>query len=157
MGKNLFEKEFINCLHGGCYNQAKELAKDTAFEELYDILLKISFQTGSLLPYSFFTFMLLDKETAQIHHAASVIISTALSHYDGAFSIGLLHARRAYFLEPYIIMHQEWLLFFYNIPEQVMDDYEAKKIAENILTKDSTNRIALDVIKKLRKNQVPLR
>src|ERR1700722_17193418 len=119
MGKNMFEQNFINYLHKGEYHQAKALTKNISFDTLYDVLLKISFEKDSLLPYSFLIFMLLDKETAQVHHAASVIMSTALSHYNDAFSIGLLHARKAAILEPDILAHQEWLLSFYNIPEQI--------------------------------------
>jgi hypothetical protein len=137
---------FLNAIHVGKYHQAKELVKNMSFENLYDMLLKISFEESSLTAYSFLVFLLIDTETAQIHHAASVIMSTALSHYNDAFSVGLLHARRAAVLEPLVLKHQEWLLSFYDIPDQVMSDKEAFNIAQHILKYDSTNAIALKAL-----------
>lgn len=45
------------------------------------------------------------------------------------------------------IINLERLLFFYNIPEKLINDEEAKNIAEEILKTDANNKVAQDIIK----------
>lgn len=145
----MLKTEFINYLHSGLYDKAKELVSAVTFDAFYDFMLQMSFKDGSLMPYGFIIFMITEKESAQLHHTASVIMSTALSHYTNAFSIGLFHARKAAALEPKVISHQEWLLSFYDIPDKIMSDTEACKIAQNILKIDPINSIASSTLNKI--------
>lgn len=145
----MLEKEFINYLNNGQFYKANQIIQSISFNDLYNMLLKISFENGSLQPYAFLIFSMLHHESALLNHAASVIMSTALSHYEGAFSVGLFHARRAAILEPDTLSHQEWLLSFYGIPNQVMDANEAKNIASHILLNDASNAIALKTMQQI--------
>jgi hypothetical protein len=99
-------------------------------------------EEGSIALYTFICFLLLDNESAKLHHCASAMLSMALVSFEGAYSAGLLHARRALKLEPNNIKHKEWLLFFYGIPDKIMSNEEAFSIAQEILQTDSTNKIA---------------
>ena len=64
---------------------------------------------------------------------------------EGAYAVGICHARELVSLEKNID-NLILLLSFYGLPEHLMDDEEAKKVAKEILALDTNNKEALAVL-----------
>jgi len=105
--------------------------------------------TGLISIYTFVCFLLLEQESIRMHYCAAAILEYGLCTMKGAYSSALFHVRRAAELSPNDISCQRRLLFFFAIPDQVMDIKEAKSIAQKILLKDPTDAKALETIQKI--------
>ncbi len=65
---------------------------------------------------------------------------------EGAYSIALFHAREL--LEINLSSKNlERILFFYNIPEKLVENTEAKLVAKKIIEIEPDNIVALELIK----------
>uniref|UniRef100_UPI00386593EC hypothetical protein n=1 Tax=Treponema saccharophilum TaxID=165 RepID=UPI00386593EC len=69
-----------------------------------------------------------------------------LCFVDGAYSIGLFHARQLLAKE-YSVKNLEMLLFFHDLPEKLVGRDEALKIAARILRLEPGNQLALRITK----------
>lgn len=67
-----------------------------------------------------------------------------LCFIEGAYSAALFHSRELLFMKR-SIRNLERILFFYNIPEKLVDKEEAQFIAQEILKKDPQNLVALKI------------
>jgi hypothetical protein len=146
----MIKNSFLHEIKAGRYVEAKALIQRMNTNEVYDFLLDLSVEEGSIVLYTFMCSLLLDNESAKLHHYASAIISTALVDFEGSYNAGLFHARRAVKLEPDRIEHKEWLLFFYGIPDKIMSNEEAFFIAKEILQSDPMNKIALKALEDIK-------
>jgi len=146
---------FMNYVNTGRYGEAKLLSLAIlSYENFYNFIIILGFETGSIALYTFICFVLTENESSQMHQLAAVLISQALSHIEGAYSAGLFHARRAVELAlDTDISYKEYLLLFYDIPEQLFSDSEAKTIAQDILRLNPDNKVAIDVLCTIEKNK----
>lgn len=92
--------------------------------------------------------MLINKETIQGHERASFLLAMYLLVWEGAFSVALFHARKALSLEPHNLDHKIFLIFFHDIPENLIKKDEAIKIAQEVLTEDPDCGVAINVLKR---------
>lgn len=138
-----FDKEVLS----GNFVQAKHLSSQMDMESLRDSLFLIAYEKEDITPYGFVNYLLLEKETAELHFLASFLLSMALNHMDGSYQTALFHATKASELEPNDITYMENLLFFYEIPDQLLSKGRATDIASQILKKEPDNQIALSVLK----------
>lgn len=61
---------------------------------------------------------LTDKEKAEIHHTAAVVLTTGINYTDGAYMLGYYHAQKCMELEPGNTNYrQSFLLTFKDIPD----------------------------------------
>lgn len=138
--------KFKDAILLGDFNSAKALASDMDMEILRDTLYLVAYDSGSITPYGFVNDLLLDEETSEIHYTASFLMSMALNHLEGAYQIAFHHANKAAELSPNDMSYQEFLLFFHAIPDKLLSNDEAIKIAKNILEREPNNKTALSVI-----------
>jgi hypothetical protein len=131
------------------FDLAFEDVKKMETEELIDILLTFSFENSSIIYYGFASFMISQKDCAENHYLASVILTSGLTHFKGAYDLAYYHAKKAVELSPSDVSYQEFILLFYNIPEKILPKNEALKFAKNVLDIDSSNQNALNIIQRL--------
>ncbi len=144
------ESKLEKYILSGDFYKAKILVKHLTIKKLDEILFKLTYHGKSIAPYGFIWFLINENENAEYHSIASVLLSNGINYLPNAYNLALFHARRAVNLSPKNIGHKQFLLFFYNLPERLISESEALKIAKDVLKKYPDDRIALDVIEKLK-------
>lgn len=138
-------EQLKSCLSQGKYNEARELLKEIDDLSIRDIIMSIAYETENIFVYSFIHYMInMTHKKSWIELSIDVMINP-LCFLEGAYSIALFHSRELFNCEK-SIANQERLLFFYNIPEKLISDDEARDIANEILKIDPQNVIALNVL-----------
>lgn len=69
-----------------------------------------------------------------------------LCFIEGAYSIALFHARELLKMNSSVV-NMERILFFHNIPEKLVGHTEARLIANEIISVEPNNAVALEVLK----------
>jgi hypothetical protein len=133
----------------GNFFAIKELFSDLSLQERHLKLVTLAAKSDSIAIYTGACFFILGTQTAETHHAASVIMAAVLVYYNGAYSSGLLHARCMIEYDPNDYTNYEWLLFFYAIPDNLVACREAYDCAQKILTIQEGNSLALKTKKEV--------
>lgn len=118
----------------------KDIDEELLNEEIQDVLLEISFNKQSIVPYTVILKLLLENERANLHAFASTLLSNPLCWIEGAYCAGLYHQRRAVELEPENVAFKEYLLSYNSLPDKILDDKEALEIRKQILKIDPMNK-----------------
>ena len=108
------------------------------------------FDHKSLIWYSLICMLLIKKETAELHWIAAFVLSYPLCHLPGAYASALYHTRKAIQLDPNDIELKEFLLLFYEIPDQLVGKEEAIKIANEILEVKPSSSAAKGVLGRMK-------
>ena len=135
------------------YEQAAKKFKNMNNEEIHDIIwFNIADRTESLSVYGFTEYMF--KKTGNtVWLSLSVsIMAYILCCMEGAYAVGIFHARELVSLEKNID-NLILLLSFYGLPEHLMKEEEAESIAKEILKLDKNNEIALNVLNEVSKSK----
>jgi len=139
------ENKLRKLILSGEFLKAKPLVKEINQERLDTILSKIGYDEESICAYSFICFLIKDNETVEYHLLACGLMQTALCHLTGAYQCALYHARRVVEMCPNDMEAKENLLFFYRLPEKLINDEEAKSIVDAVLKKNPESPIAKSV------------
>lgn len=139
--------DFKQAIVKGDFSKAKYLSIHMDLETLTDTLYLIAYDDETITPYGFVNYLLLDKESSELHYLASFLLSMGLNHLEGAYQTAFFHAKKAVELSPNDISYKEYLLLFYEIPEQLLTKEEATDIAKEILEEDPENKASLFVLK----------
>jgi hypothetical protein len=126
----------------GELENAVQIAKQVSFEELHPALEELAAAEQNIAVYGFYAALIAESPTAEFHYAAAELLATALNAWQGAYPLAFYHARKAAEAAPEDISLQEFLLFFNAIPDRLLSDADAKKIAAEILKKDPENKAA---------------
>lgn len=143
---NNVEHKIKSLILAGEFLDTRKLLHEIDQEKLAKVLLDIGYDEESICAYSFTCFLMLEKETAEYHCLASEILIHAFPHLVGAYKTALFHIRRSIELCPEDIELEETLLFFNSIPEKLISDEEAKKIAQVVLLKKPTSEPAQRIL-----------
>ena len=130
---------FLEYIKVGKYQKAKDCIKDMPGERLYYFLVDLGFDTNTIPLYTFVIFLLLENETAEFHYCAAVLIAQCFVYIEGAYSMGLFHARRCVELAPNDPSYKEYLLSFYGITDRLLSKEEAIEIATQLQQQDPGN------------------
>lgn len=130
-------------IESGEFLKAKALLDNLDYKELRNLLLDIGYDDENLCSYSFICYLLILKETVLYHCLASEILNNAFPHLIGGYESSLYHIRRALELSPDNIELKENLLFFHEIPGQLISDEEAKKLSQEILRVKPDSKVAI--------------
>ncbi len=109
-------------------------------------LLDIAFDNSTLSTYTLVCFLLMKKESAKMHLLASTLLSQSLSHVEGAYVCGYYHAKKAAALDSNNIGYKEALLFYYEIPDQILNKETAISLAQEVLKSDPNSTVAKNVL-----------
>ena len=139
------EKIKVKLIYGE-YQEIEQICRNQTEAEIRDLMMNVAYDTENLSVYGFIQYMIRRTENANWIKLAVDIMLNPFSFMEGAYSVALYHARELVLMERNII-NLERLLFFYNIPEKLINDEEAKNIAEEILKTDANNKVAQDIIK----------
>ncbi len=137
-------EEFKRNLFQGKYEVIEELCKSMDKDSLRDMIMTIAYDTENISVYSFVQYMINKTQKENWIELAIDIMLNPLCFMEGAYSIALFHARELILLEK-SIKNLERILFFYNIPEKLVDEEEAKYIANEILKEEPNNEVALGI------------
>jgi tetratricopeptide (TPR) repeat protein len=131
------------CIKDRDFNGALEIVKNSKIEDVEEYLIEVMFETRSIIPYTIICYLISQKEDANLHHAASVMLSQPLCILEGAYQAALFHLKQAIKLDPDNIGFKEFYLFFYHTPDELMTKEEAVDMANLILFKEPNNKTAL--------------
>lgn len=131
-------------LFKGNYEDIANICKDMDADKIRDILITIAYDSENISVYSFVLYMIKKTENAIWIELAVDIMMNPLCFIEGAYSVALFHSRELLFMKR-SIRNLERILFFYNIPEKLVDKEEAQLIAQEILKKDPQNLVALKI------------
>ncbi|MBN2909209.1 hypothetical protein JQC72_06690 [Polycladomyces sp. WAk] len=116
------------------------------FETVKGILLEIAFETESLLVLTFTNYLLQKCGDARIHLLIAELLVTAFSHFEGAYPSAFYHIKQADLNMKGDVSVKEFLLLFHEIPDKLISEEEAKKIAIDVLKEKPDSIPALRIL-----------
>jgi hypothetical protein len=131
----------------GFYKEAKKIFSHMSANEGRDCLLELGYEKESISIYGFLCSALCDKEDAKLHCLASEVLTLPLCHLEGAYATAFYHAKKAVEMDPDDIELKEALLLFNSIPDNLLNEEDAFKLAKDILEKKPYSKVAIDVLK----------
>lgn len=142
-------KEIEAYLFKGQYNDLevflKKMEKSKSFHNIKESFLKIAYETESISTYAFSIYMYQKSKQEEWLELAIDLLIHSLSFIEGAYSTALFHAREL--LEVHrSVENLELILFFYIIPERLVDKKQAIEIAREILRIEPENAAAKEVL-----------
>lgn len=144
-------KTFEDLILDSQFNEAKGLLSNLTEEQIGQEILYLACKTKKMTTYGFIIYELLYTESSFWHYMAGKILLAPLFFIEGAYPLGVFHARRAIKLAPENIEYKKLLLAFYNLPEPAISKEEALQLAKEIIAVDQTADNAAWVIEELEK------
>lgn len=129
-------------LERGQYIELEEMLKGMEMAELRDMMMNIAYETESVNVYGFLSYMTQKYENEEWLRLVVDIMLNPLCFVEGAYSIALFHARELLSIDRNA-ENLERILFFYNIPERLVDKKEACCLAEELLAIEPDSKVAL--------------
>lgn len=140
------KEELKNFIISGDYKEVQKIIDNIDDHVAGEMILKIAFETENVMTYTFVCFLLLKAETAFWRSVAAQVLSQPLCFIEGAYLAGLMHLRRAIQLDNNNISFKEYLLFFYDLPEPLLDAHEPIEVAQEIIKYNPTSKVALHIL-----------
>lgn len=128
----------------GIYKEAEEICKTMDENSIKDMVMTVAYDTENICVYSFIQYMIAKTRKASWIELAIDVMLNPLCFIEGAYSVALFHARELLAIEK-SIKNLERILFFYCIPEKLVNEEEAKCISKEILKVEPNNEVALGV------------
>jgi len=144
MFMDLLEK-IIQLINSGKYDESEKICRNLNFTEIRNGFLKIAYDTTNFSLYSFVFYMFTKTEDDRWLDLALSLVIGPLCFVEGAYSIGLFHARQL-IRKKNCVKNLVQLLFFYTIPEKLINRDEALEIAHQVLKLDPINQVALQIV-----------
>lgn len=141
-------------IESGEFEQAIEYVIQIDAADLVEILVDTAYELSdfdSISIYFLVEELLQIQENAMLHEVASSILTNVFPLRAGAYNRALYHMRQAVRLSPDNIRMKEGLLFFFDIPEHLLADEEARVIAKDVLADFSDSIPAKNVLMTLTK------
>lgn len=144
-----YKEEIENALTYAQYDKVIEIYKAIGKEKLENILLEIAFEDEDISTYSFVMYMTeKDKENRKFWlRIAMELMDLPFCWIEGGYSVALHHAKQL-LKEEYSVENLICLISFNEIPEKLISDEDAIKIAKEVLILDPNNIRAREVIRK---------
>ena len=149
----IYDESVLKEIEEGILNaQYEKVAKK--FENMNDkdiqdvINFNIADKTESLSVYGFTQYMFKKTGNTLWLNLSVIIMAYTLCWIEGAYAVGIFHARELVSLKKNVD-NLLLLLSFYGLPEHLMNDNEAEKIAKEILELDSNNETAISVLNEI--------
>lgn len=140
------EMKIKELIFEGFYSDAENVLLELDKNEQRDVIMNLAYDTESVSVYSFLRYMSERNRTQFWLELIIDIMINPLCFIEGAYSTALFHARELLKMNS-SVANMERILFFYNIPEKLVGHTEAKLIAEEIISVEPNNVIALEILK----------
>ena len=140
------KSEIINLLMTGKFDKAARILTNT--EVIPEGIDNWVYDTSNITLYCLSASILIDKESAEEHAWASYLMAMPLCAYNGAYSLGLYHLRRARALDPSNLEYKRFSILYHDIPEQLIKKDEAIQIAREVLQEDPECGVSLNVLER---------
>ncbi|MGX5481051.1 hypothetical protein ACWKTG_26420 [Bacillus thuringiensis] len=143
-------KNLENLITSADFEEAEKLFKNTNFEEFSEEILYVTYENSSITKYSFINYLLMKKESSDLHDLAFDLLVNPLCHIEGAYHSALYHAKKSVELtKEENVDSLLQLLFLHSVPDKLISDTKAIEICNKILELDASNEIAKETIKEL--------
>lgn len=143
-------KKLENLITSADFEEAEKSFTNNSFKDFSEEMLYVTYENSSITNYSFINYLLMKKESSDLHDLAFDLLVNPLCHIDGAYHSALYHATRSVELtneENVDSLLQ--LLFLHSVPGKLISDKKAIAICNKILALDASNKIAKETIKEL--------
>lgn len=124
------------------FGAASQLALNEDGGEVEESLLALAYDDKDLRAYAFVCSLLANAHSERWHYLASLLLSQPLCHLPGAYPISFYHAQEALQLAPEDVELKEYLLFFRDVPDRLLEEKKAIQLAQEILTVKPDSRAA---------------
>ena len=138
-------KKLLEKINNGNYRPAMDIFVNNFYDINDEYEIEI-FDNNNLHTFEFMEYVGNNTNIEKIVSFVSIIFSTALCHYDNGYIRAYEYAKKLVELNPNNIENWEWILFFYEIPEKLIDKIELKNTIKKILKMDINNKVALKVM-----------
>lgn len=139
-----------NLITSADFEEAEKLFKNNNFEEFSEEILYVTYENSSITKYSFINYLLMKKESSDLHDLAFDLLVNPLCHIEGAYHSALYHAKKSVELtKEENVDSLLQLLFLHSVPDKLISDTKAIEICNKILELDASNEIAKETIKEL--------
>ena len=126
------------------YEEANKKIININKQEIDKIIWNMANVTESFTFYGFSQYMYKKTENVIWLNLSASLLSFTFCCVEGAYAVGIFHAREAVGIEKNL-ENLVTLLSFYGLPEYLMDDEEAESVAKEILELDKNNERAIYV------------
>lgn len=134
------------------FKEAEELYHKSGFEQFHSKIISIAYDNRNILFYTFLHYLIMKKETVELHTLAFSLFVNSLTPIEGAYHCALYHAQRAVELtNEQDAGDLENLLFLNIVPDKLVSDQKAIEICHKILALDPANKIAKSSLKELQR------
>ena len=130
------------------YEEANKKVVNINKQEIYEIIWNMTDITESFSFYGFSQYMYKKTENVIWLNLSASLLSFTFCCGEGAYAVGIFHAREAVGIEKNL-ENLVTLLSFYGLPEHLMDDEEAESVAKEILELDKNNERAIYVLNEI--------
>lgn len=128
----------------GRYEEVEKILIGMDEMTIRDVFLNIAFETESICVYSFAQYMGNKTKKLSWTELAIEIMIHPLCFIEGAYSVALFHSRELLSINR-SIENLERILFFYDVPEKLVEKEEAYNIASEILKIAPHNKVATKI------------
>ncbi|AXO97092.1 MULTISPECIES: hypothetical protein [Bacillus] len=143
-------KKLENLITSADFEEVEKLFKNNNFEEFPEEILYVTYENSSITKYSFINYLLMKKESSDLHNLAFDLLVNPLCHIEGAYHSALYHAKKSVKLtKEENVDSLLQLLFLHSVPDKLISDTKAIEICNKILELDASNEIAKEAIKEL--------
>lgn len=142
-GAIMIEDFKMNILQGK-YLAAEEICQSMNDNSVRDMIMTIAYDTENICVYCFVQYMIRKTGKVSWIELAIDIMLNPLCFIEGAYSVALFHSRELLLIEKNV-RNLERIIFFYNMPEKLVDEEEIKYISKEILKEEPDNEVALGV------------
>lgn len=117
----------------------------------FDTISKVSYKMESMAVYAFLCYMIGADNNPCYHEMAVDILINTLSFFEGAYTVAFYHTKVLYHAEPNNTEWKTLMLFFHDIPEKLLSEEQALKLAKSIIQVEPENIVARQIIARLSK------
>ncbi|MGN5652312.1 hypothetical protein [Bacillus sp. Brlt_9] len=143
-------KNLENLITSAAFEEAEKLFKNNNFEQFSEEILYVTYENSSITKYSFINYLLMKKESSDLHDLSFDLLVNPLCHIEGAYYSALYHAKKSVELtKEENVDSLLQLLFLHSVPDKLISDTKAIEICNKILELDASNEIAKETIKEL--------
>ncbi len=132
----------------GKFEEIKNIMSNIDFMEFEEVYISCAHEQENIMFYTCILDMMKDNETAELHDLAFLLLVYPLSEVEGVLEAAYYHADASIQLtNGKEIKSLLQMLLLYAIPDPIISDSEAFKVAKQILKLDPNNHVARNVLK----------